>query len=667
MYFCAINHFQQWVMHKIISFFRILFFVLISASVAYSCANVASPSGGLYDETPPKALKATPHFNALNSHPKKIQIEFDENIKIEKPLEKIIITPPQKNMPVINSVGRKVVVELNDSLLPNTTYTIDFTDAIVDNNEGNPLENFSLTFSTGNELDTLAVSGTVLSAENLEPMQGIYIGIHSNLNDTAFTKTAFGRISRSDSRGRFTVKGLKEGKFHIFALDDKNRDYKYDNPQETIAFLDSIIVPSFAPAIRQDTIYNPKDSTKIDTIKEVRYTKFLPDDIVLRAFTSDFQRKYLQKTERPEQYKLNVLFGAPTGKPTFSLLNPNLGLKDDWYKMERSEKNDSLLFWITDSTIYKTDSIRMRINYLKTDSLNKDYIASDTLLFMYKAPKEVKKKKAKEGDKVKEETRFLNIGSNIQSNFEIFNPIRIEFEQPVTDFDSTKIQLLVEKDSVFSPVPYTLSADSLNPRKFTIRRKWEPEQKYKLSIDSAVFHSYYGLWNNKMEQPFTIKKLEEYGNLEFTIIGLPPGKKAYVELLDKQDKPFRKVEVKNNVAKIQDLPPTTFYARLFIDENEDGKWTSGDYGLGRQPETVYYYPHPYEIRAFSDYFESWDLNQVPATRQKPLEITKNKPEEKKKRDLNKEMRNQKNNSPRNRNSQNGGQSSTAGSRSMGNF
>jgi hypothetical protein len=155
-------------------------------------------------------------------------------------------------MPVIKAVGKKAVVEFNDELLPNTTYTIDFTDAIVDNNEGNPLENFSLSFSTGDQLDTLAVSGKVLSAENLEPAQGIYVGMHTNFDDTAFVKTPFERISRTDSRGRFTVRGLAPGRYKIFALDDKNRDYKYDNPQEAIAFLDSIVVPSSMPAVRQD-------------------------------------------------------------------------------------------------------------------------------------------------------------------------------------------------------------------------------------------------------------------------------------------------------------------------------------------------------------------------------------------------------------------------------
>lgn len=232
--------------------------VLVGVLSVKSCANIASPTGGAYDEQPPRMIRSNPGTNALNVARRTLEIEFDENIKVEKPTEKIIITPPQTLQPIIKATGRKVVVEFEDEMVPNSTYTINFTDAIVDNNEGNPLENFSFSFSTGDRLDTLMVSGKLLAAENLEPMPGIYIGLHTDLNDTALTKVPFPRIGRTDSRGNFSVRGIAPGKYRIYALDDKNRDYKYDNPQEAIAFLDSIIIPSSIPALRQDTIF--KDS-----------------------------------------------------------------------------------------------------------------------------------------------------------------------------------------------------------------------------------------------------------------------------------------------------------------------------------------------------------------------------------------------------------------------
>ena len=613
-----------------------ILYSLGSLLLLYSCANVAAPTGGLYDVDPPKVVKASPEFNSLNNNVSKIEILFDENIKIEKPMEKVIIAPPQQKFPVIKAQGRKVVVELEDELLPNTTYTIDFTDAIVDNNEANTLENFSYSFSTGAVLDSLAVSGKVLKAENLEPVQGIFVGVHSNLNDTAFTNIPFLRISRTDSRGRFTIKGIAEGKYKVYALGDLNRTYKYDNPQEEIAFLDSIIIPSTVKAMRNDTVFI--DSLTIDTIYNIDYTRFLPDEILLMSFESGFKRQYLQKHERNLPYKLDLLFAAPTEKAHFTLLQP-LTKSDKWYVKESSLTNDTVSLWITDSLIYKADTIKLIVDYLRTDTLNNHILNTDTLSFTNRAsPKKVDTAKKKKDDDKEEPTVHMNIRHNVQATHEIYNSIFLEFEQPLANFDSTKIKLQHEIDSIFTPVNYKLIPDTLNERIYRIKYKWEPGEKYKLLIDSAAFISEYGLHNNKLEQVFTVKKLEQYGNLIFTISGLPLGKTAYVELLDAQDKPFRKVRVKNDEALFMDLNPGKLYARLFIDENQDGIWTSGDYKLKREPESVFYNPKWYEIRAFTNHEESWDLKERPFDKQKPLDITKNKPEEKKKRNRNEEDR-----------------------------
>lgn len=612
--------------------------LLSSLILLYACANIATPTGGLYDVDPPEVVNASPAFNTLNNSKKKIEILFNENVKIEKPMDKVIIAPPQKKFPVIKAQGRKVIVELEDELLPNTTYTIDFTDAIVDNNEGNALENFSYSFSTGDHIDTLAVSGTVLKAENLEPAQGIYVGVHSNLNDTAFTKLPFERISRTDSRGKFTIKGIAEGEYKVYALNDLNRSYSYDNPQEEIAFLDSTFIPSSEFAMRNDTVFI--DSLTIDTIHKVKYTRFIPDDILLRSFESGFERQYLQKHERTIPHKLDLFFAAPTKAAQFTLLEVN-PTSDKWYVKESNITNDSVSIWITDSLIYKADTIKLEIDYYRTDTLNNHVLNTDTLNFSMRGrrAKESTPPTAKEGEEEKVVIQYLNIKDNVKPSHEIYSSISIEFEEPLANFDSTKIQLQHEVDSVFEAVHYTLLTDSLNVRKYGITHKWLPGEKYKLLIDSAAFVSEYGLHNNTLEKTFTVKELEQYGNLMFVISGLPQGKTAYVELLDAQDKPFRKVRVKDNEALFMDLNPGKLYARLFIDENEDGEWTSGNYELKRMPETVYYNHKWYEIRAFTNHEESWNLNERPFDKQKPLDITKNKPEEKKqKRDRNEEER-----------------------------
>lgn len=613
--------------------YKTLYFIG-SVLLLYACANIAAPTGGLYDVDPPKVVKASPDFNETNSRQSKIEILFDENVKIEKPMDKVIIAPPQQKFPVIKAQGRKVIVELEDELQDNTTYTIDFTDAIVDNNEGNALENFSLSFATGDEIDSLAVSGIVLQAENLEPVQGIYVGIHSNLNDSAFIKIPFKRISRTDSRGRFTIKGIAEGEYKIYALGDLNRSYTYDNPQEEIAFFDSIVTPSTIQAIYNDTIF--KDSLTIDTIHQKQYTRFLPDNIFLRSFESGFKRQYLQKHERTVPHKLELFFAAPTEESTFSLLEPTV-MSDNWYVKESNVTNDSVTIWITDSLIFQLDTIKLKVDYLRTDTLNNHILNTDTLNFTLRGVQKRKSDNEKEKEAEKP-IRHLNIQHNVQPNHEIFNPIHLEFEQPLADFDSSKIELQHEVDSLFAPVDYALITDSLNSRKYSLQYKWEPGERYKLLIDSAAFESLYGLHNNRLEQIFSIKKLEQYGNLLFVITGLPQGKTAYVELLNAQDKPFRKKRVRNNEALFMDLNPGKLYARLFIDENEDGEWTSGNYELKRQPEIVFYNPKTYEIRAFTNHEEPWDLDEQPFNKQKPLEITKNKPEETKRRNRNEEER-----------------------------
>ena len=233
-----------------------------------------------------------------------MEILFDELVQLDKPSENVIITPPQMQLPVIRAAGKKVVVELKDTLKENTTYTIDFTNSISDNNEKNVFENFSFAFSTGDVIDTLEVSGILLNAENLEPMPGITIGLHKNLEDSAFVKLPFDRTSRTNDKGEFTIRNISPGSYRIFGLNDVNRDYKFDQPGEEIAFNDSIIIPSLEQTTRQDTLW--KDSLTIDTIRTVGYTRYFPDDIQLRLFKENFVRQYLLKPERQQENLLTI-------------------------------------------------------------------------------------------------------------------------------------------------------------------------------------------------------------------------------------------------------------------------------------------------------------------------------------------------------------------------
>ena len=227
---------------------------VLVALLLYSCASIGSPEGGPRDYTPPVMVKASPTPGALRVDKGHIVLNFNEIVQIKDQQKKVVISPTQHEAPLIKTLGKRITIDLRDTLLPNTTYCIDFADAIVDNNEGNALEGFSYAFSTGDSIDTLQVSGIVLRARDLEPMQHVIVGLHTNLDDSAFTRLPFDRLSRTNDRGQFTLRNLKPGRYHVFALTDMDGDYRMAR-SEDIAFLDEIIVPSVGTYESMDTVF----------------------------------------------------------------------------------------------------------------------------------------------------------------------------------------------------------------------------------------------------------------------------------------------------------------------------------------------------------------------------------------------------------------------------
>lgn len=602
---------------SILTFFVFLFVV--------SCANIGRPSGGPIDRTPPHLIASTPMQNQTSFKKKKIEIEFDEIVLVENAMDKVTVSPPQKQPPLVTTSGRRVFVELKDSLKANTTYTVDFSDAIVDNNEKNPFNNFALSFSTGKVVDSLEVSGRILNASDLEPITGIYVGLHKLLDDSAFVKRPFDRVTRSDVYGKFSLKNVAPGQYRIYGLKDANRDYKFDQPGEDIAFSQTIIVPTSKVVQAADTVFGNKRKGVKDSIRSVQKREFYPNDILLMAFNENFKSQYLDKSERKQRNKLTLQFAAPAH--TLPILRPLNFSSKNWAVLQKNPTNDTLNYWIKDSLVYSRDTLFIEAKYLKTDSLKQLSEQTDTLKFLFKTPKVIAKKK-KKGESEVVEIPSLSVDVKAAGELDIYQDIQIDMPMPIDTIFASKIRLEEKKDTVWHELKTPpLLQDSLNILHYSMQYKWVPEKEYRLSIDSAAIYGFNGLCNKPIVKPFKVKSLEVYSGLFLKISGVKGD--AFVELLNESDKPLRQEPVINGVAEFYYVMPGTYYIRVVEDHNSNFKWDTGNFEKGLQPEPVFYYQTPLLLRANWDIEQEWNVQSAPIYEQKPLKLVKNKPKEKK--------------------------------------
>ena len=629
-YFCSMLQFEN---QKIKQIVRKAFPVVTLVVMLYSCASIGRPDGGPYDETPPRFIGSTPAAGALNNQRTKVSLLFDEFIKLEKATEKVVVSPPQVQQPEIKASGKRIQVNLLDSLKANTTYTIDFSDAIVDNNEGNPLGNFTFTFSTGTQIDTMEVSGTVLDASNLEPIKGILVGLHSNLNDSAFTKLPFDRVARTDSRGRFSIRGVAPGKYRIYGLMDADQTFTFNQKSEVIAFNDSLVIPRMEERIRMDTAW--VDSLTYDTIVERKYMHYLPDDLILRAFKEFNYSQYLIKSERLVPQKFTFYFaGQADTLPTLKGLNFD---ERDAFVIEKNPRNDTIHYWVKDSLLFKQDTLAISLTYLYTDTLNQLVSRTDTLNLVSKQkykkeePEKKKKKKKKDEEDEPEPTKFLPVNVGAPSSMDVYGSISLTFDEPIARFDSAAIHLKEKVDTLWKDIPFEFEQDSLNLKRFNLYYDWETGNEYEFSVDSTAFHGIYGLFTDKIKQGFKVRKLEEYASITFLVTGADST--AFVELLDAQDKVVRRRRLTDGgYADFYFLNPGKYCARLVNDRNGNGIWDTGNFEKGEQPEEVYYYNMILEPKANWDLDkQSWDIHAIPLDKQKLDELKKQKPDEDKKK------------------------------------
>ena len=604
-------------------------FIIIAAAVMYSCANIGNPSGGPIDKTPPIFMRSNPTPNAVNVKDRKIEIFFDEIVTLKDPSTKIIVSPAQTEMPRMSALGRKVTVELVDSLLPNTTYTIDFSNSIQDNNEGNAIDNFAFAFSTGSVIDSMRVSGYVLDSRTLEPMQSVVVGLQSNLADSAFHNEKLQRVALTNDRGQFTIRNVSPGSYHIFALKDLDRDYKFGNPTEDIAFLDSIIVPSIGSREAADTVYN--DLNEIDTIMRATRPAYFPNDILLSMFNEDRKSQYLANNLRVDSTRISLTFAAASDTlPSLNIVGRN-DVPDQWYTLERSQTNDTLTYWIRPPHLVSADTLMVATTYLRTDTASNLSWGTDTLKFTFQRQKAKKKKKNEETDSL-EQIRFMELHPLANGTQEVYAPLLLQTGTPIERYsrEAFHLQRKLQNDTIFYPAEIksiALRDSTLNRRDLVLKVDWEPGAAYTLAVDSLAMTDIYGLQTKPLKVDFNVRKMEEYGNIVFNITAVRDS--AIVELLDGTEKIVLRAPVKNHRAELLNLLPGKYYARLFIDRNGNGKYDTGNYDMHLQPEETVYYPGAINLKKNWDVEQTWDIYATPIDKQKPEAIKKNKPERKK--------------------------------------
>lgn len=612
-------------------------------SLIAACANQgAGPDGGPYDETPPHIVGMTAPERLQKGKRTKFSLVFNELIKVDNPTEKIIVSPPQIETPEIKVSGRRITVELLDSMRPNTTYTVDFSDAITDNNEGNPLGQYTYIFSTGQTTDTMQMSGYVLNAEDLEPVKGILAGLYQQHHDSVFALRAFDRVARTDASGFFSIKGVAPDRdFRLYALQDADGDFHFTQPSEMVGFLHTDLRAGAFRDTRYDTLW--VDSVRYDSIRIIPYTHFTPDDLVVRAFKIDVNTRHYLKAQRDVPEWFTTFFTGPSRKrPTIQGLNFDATKA---FVVNASAGNDTLTYWLADTTLLRQDTLRFAYTYDNwDDSLAQMLPKTDTLelvpktTFAKRAANEAKElekwnkqreKREKRGDFSKSQPPMvaLQLRADVSSSLVPNRNILIQFDQPLQHFDMKKLHLRLKKDSTYHDAPYALDTVPNNILAYRLRAEWRPGQEYQLVIDSAAMTSLYGRVNLATDNKFSIAKLEDFGTVFLSLSNAHES--TVVQLLGSDGKPVAQAPTKNGRAEFYYVQPGKYYLRCFFDRNGDRKWTTGSWSPRRDPEEVYYFPKEIEVRANWDLNESWDITALRLDKQKPDALVKQRSDKQK--------------------------------------
>lgn len=564
------------------------------AFIAFSCANLTMPTGGPKDNNPPEIIESTPANYSANFSDNKISVSFNEYIQLKSANQKLIISPPMAEQPKLLTKGKTLSILFEGDLMENTTYTLDFFNSVADLNEGNAESNFQFVFSTGTQIDSFKVKGSVVDAYTLEKQKEIYVELYENLSDTAPLKQKPVYVTKTNDQGEFSIKYLKKGNYKIYALSDVNNNMKFDLPNEKFAFYDSLIIPSMVYKVQQDT--SVKDSIKTDTT-----IVYKPDNIKLFLFTEDKDKQYITSAARNSKYKMSFIFKKPLidSLIIIKLLNLNDNYENSLI-IEKTTSYDSLFVFMSDSVLYNADTINCEVEYLTTDSTGQMINYKDTFQL---AIKQITGK-----SKIKQEVdTVLQCRYNISEGkiLDLNKKPEIDFSFPILIDDLSKIQLFEFQDTIKIQKKFNLIRGK-GPRKYIVDADYTAGKKYFLELKKGAFVDYYGHLSDSISFTFSVQNDDQYGKI---LINLTMSdNKYFLVLTDDKDKTLSmwcSDQAKNNKIEIPFLKPANYRLKAVRDSNENRKWDTGNYLKNIQPEKVVKYKEDINVRANWDTELDW--------------------------------------------------------------
>lgn len=550
-----------------------------------SCANTSTPpEGGPKDTIPPVLVEILPVNNATNQ-PRDVKhsmvsFEFDEYVALNNPNSYIFLSPPQSKPPTAKIKGKKVIVSFAEPLDSNRTYSLSLGEAIKDNNEGNPFPPYTHSFSTGDHVDSLFVSGNIVESSSMLPMANITVLFHTDPSDSAIFKVLPKAAAKSDQWGYFTVRNLPtDTVFRVFAIEDLNNNNLYDPDQERVAFLDTLVIPSH---VMRDSLPELAAVNMKDTLACLAR----PAQLTLSVFKEVAQRQLLRAKERVSRRQMYLKFSAPYPQIDSLILD---GIPEDKLIKEYSYFKDSIIIWINDQGPIP-DTLQMRLSYMKTDdSLNILVPVTDTIRMIRPKGKMVENKW---GEMVEQQDTLAAYEVNATPENIDQNGIIITFESPMiaTPFDSITITAKNTREQV-STAAFTVERDTANIKKYTLRlaEKLVPGFEYTLRIPDSLFLDIDGIYCDSLVKKFSLPQDDKLSSL--TIETSNVNEKYLIELVDeKRTKVYRSYLIDTaSVLQFPYLKAGKYSIRITEDKNGNGLVDTGDLLKKKQPEKVLMY------------------------------------------------------------------------------